>query len=167
MTVTNVHKDPETATMTITAEFDSPIGRVWQLWANPRQLERWWGPPTYPATVVDHDLTPGGSVTYFMTGPEGDRPRGWWRVRAVEAPRHLEFEDGFADDAGNPNPDMPTTTIRVTLQEQPDGGTRMAIEATFASREIMEQMVAMGMEEGLTSAVAQIDELLREEVSPQ
>ena len=46
--------------MTITAEFDATVERSWQLWADPRQLERWWGPPTYPATVVEHDLVPGG-----------------------------------------------------------------------------------------------------------
>ncbi len=166
MTVTSVHKDSETMTMTITAEFDAPIGRVWQLWENPRELERWWGPPTYPATVVDHDLTPGGSVTYFMTGPEGDQPRGWWRVLAVDAPHRLEFEDGFADNAGDPNPDMPTMTIRVALDEQPDGGTRMTIETTFPSLENMEQIISMGAEEGMTSAIAQIDELLRADVTP-
>ncbi len=160
MTVTSVHKDPEAMTMTITAEFDAPIGRVWQLWANPRQLERWWGPPTYPATVVDHDLTPGGRVTYFMTGPDGDQPRGWWRVLTVAAPHRLEFEDGFADDAGDPNPDMPVMIIRVTLNEQPNGGTRMAIETIFPSPEAMEQIVTMGMEEGMSAAIGQIDELL-------
>ncbi|MCU1375760.1 MAG: Activator of Hsp90 ATPase 1 family protein [Actinomycetia bacterium] len=160
MSVTNVHKDPEALTMTITAEFSAPVGRVWQLWADPRQLEQWWGPPTYPATVVDHDLEPGGMIKYFMTGPEGDRSRGWWRVLAVDPPNRLEFEDGFADDAGNPNPDMPTMNIRVTLDEQSDGGTRMAIETTFPSVETMEQMVTMGMEEGMTSAVSQIDDLL-------
>jgi uncharacterized protein YndB with AHSA1/START domain len=167
MTVTSVHKDPETRTMTITAEFDATIGRVWQLWENPRQLERWWGPPTYPATVVDHDLTPGGRVTYVMTGPAGDQARGWWRVLAVDAPRRLEFEDGFADDAGNPNPDMPTMTIRVALSEQPEGLTRMNIETTFPSLEAMEKIISMGMEEGMTSAIAQIDELLRAEVTPR
>jgi uncharacterized protein YndB with AHSA1/START domain len=161
MTVTNVHKDPERLTMTITAEFDAGIERVWQLWDDPRQLERWWGPPTYPATVVDHDLTPGGSVSYFMTGPEGNKSRGWWRVRAVEAPRMLEFEDGFADDAGDPNPDMPTVTIRVSIDEQPGGGTRMAVETTFPSLETMEQMVTMGMEEGMTLAIGQIEALLQ------
>lgn len=101
-----------------------------------------------------------------MTGPAGDQPRGWWRVLAVEAPYRLEFEDGFADDAGNPNPDMPTMTIRVDLNEQPDGGTRMTIETTFPSFETMEQMVTMGMEEGMTSAIEQIDELLLAEVTP-
>jgi uncharacterized protein YndB with AHSA1/START domain len=166
MSVTNILKDPEAMTMTITSEFDAPIERVWQMWANPRLLERWWGPPTYPATVVDHDLTPGGSVTYFMTGPEGDQPRGWWRVLEVDAPHRLEFEDGFADDAGEPNPDMPTMTIGVTLSEDASGGTRMAIETAFPSAETMDQMISMGMEEGMTAAVGQIDELLRAGVAP-
>jgi len=167
MSVTGVHKDAETMTMTINAEFDAPIGRVWQLWADPRQLERWWGPPTYPATMVDHDLTPGGRVSYFMTGPEGDQPRGWWRVLEVDAPHRLDFEDGFADDAGDPDPQMPTMIIRVTLDEQPAGGTRMAIETTFPSKEAMDQMISMGMEEGMTLAVGQIDKLLQNEATPR
>ncbi len=165
MSVISLEKDRAALTMTVVAEFDSSLQRAWRLWADPRQLERWWGPPTYPATVVHHDLTPGGRVTYFMTGPEGDQAHGWWRVVSVEAPHRLEFEDGFADDTGNPNPEMPTMTIRVTVSERPEGGTRMAIETTFPSLETMEQMVAMGLEEGMTSAVGQIDELLRAEIA--
>jgi uncharacterized protein YndB with AHSA1/START domain len=167
MTVTSVHKDPEAKTMTINSEFDAPIARVWQLWENPRLLERWWGPPTYPATFVDHDLTPGSIVTYFMTGPDGDKPRGWWRVLEVESPRRLAFEDGFADDAGNPNDEMPTMIIRVSLDEQPGGATAMAVETTFPSLEAMEQLVSMGMEEGMAAALGQIDALLRSEVTPR
>lgn len=159
MTVTSVRKDPKALTMTVTAEFDAPIDRVWQMWENPRLLERWWGPPTYPATVVDHDLSPGGSVTYFMTGPEGDQPRGWWRITTVDAPHFLEFEDGFADDNGNPNPALPTMTIRVTLSERA-GHTRMDIETKFASAEAMAQIIAMGAEEGMKAALDQIDGLL-------
>jgi uncharacterized protein YndB with AHSA1/START domain len=165
MTVTNVQRDDDAKTMTITAEFSAPVERVWQLWENPRQLERWWGPPTYPATVVDHELTPGGNVSYFMTGPAGDKARGWWRVLAVDAPHSLEFEDGFSDDAGNPNPDTPVTRCRVALNELPDGGTRMAIESTFPSSEAMGQLISMGMEEGITEAVGQIDDLLRAEAT--
>ena len=164
MSVTAVHKDTEAMTMTLTADFDTPIEPVWQMWENPRNLERWWGPPTFPATFVAHDLTPGGKMDYFMTGPEGEQPHGWWQVIDVDPPHHLEFEDGFADEAGNPNPEMPTMTIRVRLDEQPDGGTRMSVETTFPSAEAMDQLLAMGMEEGLTLAVGQIDELLGAEV---
>ena len=159
MTVKDVRKDADALTMTIVTEFDAPVERVWQLWNDPRQLEQWWGPPTYPATFVDHDLTAGGKVSYFMTGPEGDTPHGWWRVLEVEAPHRLEFEDGFADDSGKPNPEMPVMIMRVTLEEDA-GRTRMAIETKFASTDDMEQILSMGMEEGMRSAVEQMDDVL-------
>jgi uncharacterized protein YndB with AHSA1/START domain len=160
MTVISVVKDADARTMTITARFDAPIGRVWQVWSDPRQLERWWGPPAYPATVTEHDLAPGGTVGYAMTGPQGDRHRGVWRVRAVDPPHGLEFEDGFADADGHPRPDMPTTTVRVALSELPGGGTQMEITATWASDEAMAHFLATGTDAGLTAAVGQIDELL-------
>lgn len=160
MTVVNVQKDAEALTMTITAEFDAPIKRVWQLWEDPRQLERWWGPPTYPASVTAHDLTVGGAVSYFMTGPDGDKPHGYWRILEVDAPKGLAFENGFADDSGNPAPNTPSMIIRVALSEQPEGVTRMAIEGTFPTVEAMEMYLTMGMQEGMTLAVSQIDALL-------
>jgi uncharacterized protein YndB with AHSA1/START domain len=160
MTVTAVRKDVDALTLTITAEYDAPPARVWELWADPRQLERWWGPPTYPATVVDHDLNPGGSVSYYMTGPEGDRHWGWWHVTSSDAPRELAFEDGFADETGAPDPGMPVTTARVSLERTDGGGTRMVIESTFDSLEAMERLVSMGMEEGLRAALGQTDEIL-------
>ncbi len=86
MSITSVDKDLDTLTFTLVADFEAPVERVWELWADPRQLERWWGPPAYPATFEQHDLSPGGDVTYFMTGPEGERHRGWWKVGAVAPP---------------------------------------------------------------------------------
>ncbi|WP_431988588.1 SRPBCC family protein [Streptomyces parvulus] len=159
MSVTSLDKDTDNLTLTLVADLAAPAARVWQLWSDPRQLERWWGPPTFPATVEEHDLTPGGDVTYFMTGPEGDTYRGWWRVATVDAPRSLEFTDGFADADGVPNAAMPTTTNRVTLTER-DGGTRMEMRAVFDTREQMDQLTAMGMEEGLREAAGQMDALL-------
>ena len=163
MTVTSIHKYPETLTMTITAELDAGVERAWQLWADPRQLERWWGPPTYPATFVDHDLATGGRATYFMTGPDGNKSHGWWQVLATEPPHRLEFKDGFANDSGAPNDAMPTMTVVVTLTDRDGGGTVMAIETRFPSLEAMEQLVSMGMEEGMAAALAQIDEILAED----
>ncbi|OMI40443.1 SRPBCC family protein [Streptomyces sparsogenes] len=156
MSVTRVDKDLDNLTLTLIADFTAPVDRVWQLWADPRQLERWWGPPTYPATVEQYDLTPGGEVTYFMTGPEGDKHHGWWRVASVNPPTSLEFLDGFAHEDGKPNDEMPTTTMRVRLTEH-DGGTRMELRSVFDSREQMERMAEMGMVEGLRQAVGQMD----------
>jgi uncharacterized protein YndB with AHSA1/START domain len=158
--VISVVKDADARTMTVTARFDAPIARVWQVWSDPRQLERWWGPPMYPATVTEHDLARGGTVTYYMTGPEGERHGGWFRVRAVDPPHNLELDAGFADADGNAIPETLTAVIRVALSQPAGGGTHMTITTAWASDEAMEQMLATGMEAGMTAAVGQIDALL-------
>lgn len=161
MTTPTIQKDFEKLTMNLVVEFDAPIDRVWEMWSNPHLLERWWGPPTYPATVVEHDLRSDGKVSYFMTGPQGETPRGLWKVLSVNPPNDLEVEDWFADDDGNPSTDMPTTKMKVNLT-QTGNKTRMAILSTFPSAEAMEQIIAMGVEEGITAAIGQIEGLLQE-----
>jgi uncharacterized protein YndB with AHSA1/START domain len=163
VTVTAVQKDPASLTMSISSEFDASPERIWQLWANPRQLERWWGPPTYPSTFTQHDLRPGGHVAYHMTGPDGDQPRGYWQVDEVEPPYRLVFRDGFANDDGSPNTELPETVSRVTIASVGEGRTRMTIETRFATAEAMEQVLAMGAEEGMTQAMGQIDAILAED----
>ena len=163
MTVMAVQKDPQNLTMTLTAEFDAPPTRVWQLWSDPRQLERWWGPPTYPATFTQHDLTPGGYSAYHMTGPEGDQPKGWWEIVEADAPNRITIRDGFANDDGSKNPDMPVGLMNVIIETIGEGGSRMTIENVFPTVEALEQVLAMGMEEGLKQAVGQIDAILAED----
>jgi uncharacterized protein YndB with AHSA1/START domain len=163
VTVTAVRKDPHRLTMTIEAEFDASPERVWQLWADPRQLERWWGPPNYPATVTQHNLAPGGRVEYGMIGTQGDRHRGYWEILEAEAPHRLVFRDGLASADGTPNTDMPLATTRVTIEEVDVGRTRMSIESSFPSAEAMEWILTTGTDEGRTRAVGQIDAILAED----
>ena len=167
MTVTAVRKDPVELSLTIDAEFDASPERVWQLWADPRQLERWWGPPAFPATFTRHELAPGARVEYHMTGPAGEQPHGYWDVVAVEPPSRLSFRDGFANDDGSPNETMAGTEAEVTITSIGGGRTRMSIASRFPSTEAMELVLAMGMEQGLTDAVAQIDAILAEDAVPQ
>lgn len=158
MSVTSVDTDYDNLTIILIADFDAPIEQVWELWSDPRKLERWWGPPTFPATIEKHDLTPGGEVTFFMTGPEGDS-WGMWHVTAVDPPTSLEFTDAFADTDGTPIADTPVSRVRVRLTAR-DGGTRMEMQLAFESRDDMEKLVSMGTVEGLQQAVRQMDALL-------
>ena len=158
MTVVASSKDTEALTMTFVAEFDTGIERVWQLWEDPRQLERWWGPPGWPATFLRHELVPGGESRYYMTGPAGERPDGYWRVLTVDAPHEFTFEDGFTGADGEPVDEPPVHGV-VTL-ESSSAGTRMTVVSTFASPEQLEQLLAMGMDEGMRQALGQMDALL-------
>jgi uncharacterized protein YndB with AHSA1/START domain len=159
LSVTSVDKDYDNLTFTLVAEFDASIDQVWELWSDPRKLERWWGPPGYPATVETHDLTPDGKVKYLMTGPDGDTHHGVWTVTAVDPPSSLEFTDAFAETDGTPIADMPASTIQVRLVDR-EGGTRMEMRAMFESREDMDEWVTTGSVEGMQEAVGQIDALL-------
>jgi uncharacterized protein YndB with AHSA1/START domain len=159
LSITSVHTDHDDLAVTVIADFAAAIERVWELWSDPRQLERWWGPPDYPATVEKHDLVPGGEVRYYMTGPEGERHRGLWRVAAVDPPTSLEFADVFADADGTPIMDMPVSRVRVRLTER-ENGTRMEMRSKFESREDLEKWLSTGTLEGQQQAIAQMDVLL-------
>jgi uncharacterized protein YndB with AHSA1/START domain len=157
--VTGITKDIDNRTLTITAEFAAPVERVWGLYADPRQLERVWGPPTHPATFVDHSLAVGNRSTYYMTGPDGEKFAGWWRITAVDRPSSFAFDDGFADEHFNEAPGMPVSHNLYTFVED-DGRTRATFVSSYESAEALQQVLDMGMEEGATQAINQIDDYL-------
>ena len=159
MTVISTTKDVETLTLTLVAEFDTGPERVWEVWEDPRKLERWWGPPAFPATFTRHDFVVGGESRYFMTGPAGEQPRGWWRIHSLDRPHRLEFDNGLAGDDGEPVPGVEPMAGAVTF-EAVEGGTRMTVVTRFVDAKQMQTMLGMGMQEGLTQAVGQIDALL-------
>ncbi len=159
MPVTDVQQDLDNLRLTIVADFAAPVSRIWQVYADPRQLEKIWGPPEYPATVVDHDLTPGGRMTYYMTGPEGEKFAGYWQITTVDEPTGFTFLDGFADLDFNPNPEMPVSKNEFTFAEH-DGGTRATYVSIYESAEALQQVLDMGMIEGATDATNQIDGLI-------
>ncbi|WP_040524547.1 SRPBCC family protein [Gordonia effusa] len=159
MPVIDVKSDTDDLTLTITAEFDAPVERVWGIYADPRQLEKIWGPPTYPATVVDHELAPGGRVTYYMTSPEGDKYPGWWQIVAVDEPNSFSFDDGFADEDFNPVPDMPVARNDYQFSTV-NGKTRAVYTSTYQTAEGLQKVLDMGVIEGASGAINQIDDLL-------
>ena len=160
MTVTAVRKDPDALTLTLDAEFAATPERVWQLWADPRQLEHWWGPPAYPATFTAHDFRPGGRSEYYMTGPDGPTPGGFWEILELDPPRRMTIRDGFLASEDGPGELPAASAMNVTIEPIGDGRTRMSIESVFPDIATMEQLVAMGMESGITEAVGQIDAIL-------
>jgi uncharacterized protein YndB with AHSA1/START domain len=161
MTVVSSRRDPDNLTLAITSELAAPPTRVWQVWSDAQQLSRWWGPPTWPATFTRHDFTVEGRSHYYMTGPEGEHAYGAWEVTDLEPPRRLVFTDAFSDEDGTFLDDPAPMRVEVTLE---DGGpgTRMTITTHFRSLEHLEQVADMGMEEGMTLALGQIDALLAE-----
>jgi uncharacterized protein YndB with AHSA1/START domain len=161
MPITSVTSDAEALTLTVVGDYAVPVERLWEAYADPRQLERFWGPETWPATFTRHDMAEGGRSHYYMTGPDGTTSHGWWRFLAVDPGRRLELEDGFGDEKGNPQEEMPSMRMVFTF-EPTATGSRFTSVTTFPSLEAMQQLAEMGMEEGLRSAMGQLDHVLRD-----
>lgn len=157
MPITNTATDPKALTVTVVGDYSVPVERLWDAYADPRQLERFWGPVEWPATFTRHDMAPGGQSQYFMTGPDGTRAGGWFRFRKVEPTRLIEVDDGFSHDDGTPNDEMPT--MRMTFRfEKTKQGSRVTTVTQFPNVEAMQQLVdKMQMLEGMKSAMSQID----------
>jgi uncharacterized protein YndB with AHSA1/START domain len=161
MTVVSSHRDADHLTLAITTDLAAPPSRVWQVWEDARQLSRWWGPPTWPATFTRHELAVGARSHYYMTGPEGEHAYGAWEVTALAPPHRLSFIDAFADADGEFLEDPAPMRIEVDIAAY-GTGSRMTVTTFFASVEHLEQVADMGMEEGLRQALGQLDALLAE-----
>lgn len=159
MPITDVSSNPHDLTLTVVADYPVPVERLWDAYSDPRQLERFWGPEQWPATFTRHDMAEGGESHYYMTGPDGATSHGWFRFLAVEPLRRIEVEDGFGDAPGERNPSMPTMRMVFNFQGTATG-SRFTSVTTFPSLEAMEQLVKMGMMEGMRSAMGQIDAVL-------
>ena len=159
MPLSSVTKDPAALTMTVVADFPVPVRRLWDAYLDPRQLERFWGPPTYPAQFTRHDAAVGGLSTYAMTGPDGDVSRGYWQWISVEPLTSFEVRDGFAGPDGTPNSEMPSMRM-VFVFEETQQGSRVRTTTTFNTADELAALLEMGMEEGLTAAMGQMDQVL-------
>jgi uncharacterized protein YndB with AHSA1/START domain len=159
MTVISSTKDPVAMTLVVVSQFDATPEQVWDVWENARKLERWWGPPTFPAPVARHEFVVDGESRYYMTGPNGEQPHGWWRIRTIDKPHRIEFDNGLAGDDGEPVPGVDPMPSSVSF-EAVDGGTQMTSVTNFTDVEQMKKMIDMGMQEGTEQAVGQIDNLL-------
>lgn len=161
MPIQSITTDPKALTLTAIGEYPVPVERLWEVWTDPRQLERFWGPPQWPATFTEHDLRVGGYAKYYMTGPKGEQSCGYWRFEVIEQYKRLAVADGFAKPDGTPNEAMPSMRMEFRF-ESTSNGSRFVSVTTFPSVEAMEQLVAMGMVEGSREAMGQIDGVLED-----
>jgi uncharacterized protein YndB with AHSA1/START domain len=156
MPLTSVTKDAAKLTLTVVGDYAVPQRRLWDAFADPRQLERFWGPPAFPATFTRHDFKVGGRAEYFLTLPEGKKWSGSWKFTAMHPISSFEAHDG-EDNAEDQN--MPAS-MKFAFETTPTG-SRMTIVTQFSSVAAMQQTIP-GMEEGLRAAMPQLDAVLAE-----
>lgn len=161
MPVTDIITDPEKLEMTLVAEFAAPAHRLWHALTDPRQLERFWGPPGWPATFTEFDFTVGGRARYHMTSPRGEASRGAWEFLRIDDGSSFEVIDSFVDEHGAALEGFPAMRMTFAVADAVDG-SRLTNVSYFTSLEALEQIVAMGGVEGARQAISQLDAVLQD-----
>jgi uncharacterized protein YndB with AHSA1/START domain len=154
MEKTNITKNRETREIVMDRTFDASRDAVWDAWANPEKLAKWWGPRGWETTIKTFEFKPGGTWHYGMKCVDENQGEfygqtSWGKAvfENIDEPNEFTYKDLFSDEQGNINPDMPAMVIRVTFTEQ-DGTTRVVSSGVFETVEDFDKVVAMGVEQG-------------------
>jgi uncharacterized protein YndB with AHSA1/START domain len=84
----------------ITRVFDAPRDLVFQVWADPKHVEHWWGPRGFTNPVCELDVRPGGSIRIDMRGPDGTVYPMTGVYQEIIRPERIVFTSGALDKDG-------------------------------------------------------------------
>jgi uncharacterized protein YndB with AHSA1/START domain len=151
--------DKEKGTMTIKKAFAARRQLVWDCHTKRELLEQWFAPKPLKARTKSMDFREGGHWHYVMIDPDGTEYWGRADYLTIDPIDGYTLLDGFSDASGALDPDMPRATWDVTFRELP-GRTLVQTIISYESPDDLEKVMQMGMQEGMTSALERLDELL-------
>lgn len=153
-------------TLVVERTFGAPRSKVWAAWTTPEMLEKWWGPKGWTTTVKHMDFNNGGYLHYGMKCEDPEQ-KDWYgktewgksTYSDIDPENSYTYADAFCDEDGNVTPGMPIVNINMQFIEE-NGTTRVVSTTVFSKPEDLEQVIAMGMKEGLEQTWDRLEELL-------
>lgn len=146
-------------TLFVERKFDAPVSKVWDFWTEQELLEQWWAPLPWKAVTKSFEFGEGGHWHYAMTGPEGEQHWGWMGYLHIDPQKNFRGNDLFCDEAGTVDRNLPTADWHNEFIE--DGNaTLVKVTTTYNSPDELNKVIEMGMKEGLTMTLNQLEELL-------
>jgi len=151
--------DEEKSTITIKREFAAKRQLVWDCHTKSELLDRWFAPKPLTTRTKSMDFSEGGHWHYAMVEPNGQEYWGRVDYQTIHPIDNYTSLDGFSDDTGTVNPELPRSKWNVTFS---DVKTHTLVETvvSYTSPEALQQVIKMGLKEGLTSTLERLDELL-------
>lgn len=151
--------DKENNTMTVKRGFAANKQLVWDCYTKSELLDQWFAPKPLTTKTKFMDFSEGGHWHYAMVDPDGQEYWGRMDYETIQPIDNFTSLDGFCDETGALNPDLPRSKWVVTFTDELDH-TVVQTLVSYTSTEALEQVIEMGMKEGMTSALERLDELL-------
>jgi uncharacterized protein YndB with AHSA1/START domain len=141
----------------ITREFEAPAAAVFRAHADPELFKIWIGPRSLTTEITHFDFRTGGGYRYEQKDPDGNvyAFRGVFHtVRENEVLIQTFEYEGY--------PDAVSLDI-MRFEDLPGGRSRLVDRSVFPSIEVLEGMMAQGMESGMNEGYEKLDEMLAAE----
>jgi len=151
--------DKAKSTITTRREFAARRQMVWDCYTKSELLDRWFAPKPLTTKTSSMDFREGGHWLYAMVEPGGQEYWGRMDYETIRPIDGYTSLDGFCDNTGALNPALPRSRWNVSFT---DTGTRTMVETvvSYSSPEAIQQVIDMGLEQGLASTLERLDELL-------
>src|SRR3990170_6114678 len=151
--------DKEKNTITVKREFAANRQLVWDCHTKSELLDRWFAPKPFTTKTKFMDFKEGGYWLYAMVEPEGKEYWGRMDYLKIKPIENYTALDAFCDEKGELNPDLPRANWNVTFQDLAENSIVQTV-VTYKSLGDLETVLQMGMKEGLTSTLENLDDLL-------
>lgn len=151
--------DKAIGALTIAREFAAGRQLVWDCHTKQELLDQWFAPKGLTTQTKHMDFRERGYWHYAMITP--DEQRFWNRLDylTIDPIDTYTAMDGFCDEAGVVNPDMPRSQWIVTFADASDR-TLVTTVVQYASSDDLQKAIDMGLEGGMASTLERLDELL-------
>ncbi len=151
--------DKEKNTITVKREFAAERPLIWECYTQSEMLDQWFAPEPFTTKTKSMDFREGGHWHYAMVDPDGKEYWGWTEYSKIQPIDFYETLDAFSDSEGNINKDLPRAEWHVQFTDKGEN-TLVVTTVQYDSLEALNQVINMGMKEGLTSTLERLDQLL-------
>jgi len=145
--------------LVIKRTFNASKSKVWEAWTTVDLLKQWFSPTGWETEVKRFDFSEGGSWEYIMkcVDPEqndwiGMTSAGKSTYSSIKPEDSFENTDYFTDDVGNVSKEAPVSNSLIEFADNGDDTTTVISTTSYDSKEALQEVIKMGMEEGLSQS---------------
>ena len=152
---TTITVEPGKQELFITREFDAARELVYKAHTDPGLYAQWVGPHGYDMKLDAFEPVSGGRWRFVQTDKEGNEYGFHGTFHEVTLARMIQtFEFEGLPEGGH------VSLETLTLEELPNGRTKLTAHAVYRSVSDRDGMVQSGMERGVNEGYERLDEIL-------
>ncbi len=121
-------------------------------------LDLWWAPKPWKTRTKIMDFREGGHWHYAMVGPAGENHWCFANYLTIDPQKGFTGMDGFADEHGNVNKEMPQSKWNIDFTSI-DKGSLVSFQIVYNDLAQLEMTLQMGFKDGLATAMEGLDEI--------